>query len=63
MMYHGVKFTAHQLAAISKGHPKWELNPPQRETFSTDHDYAVALHLYALRVIQSKQSFHNEKQS
>ncbi len=46
-----VPFTAAQWAAARQDPPRWDLHPPQREEYDTDHDYALGERDYADRVI------------
>ena len=47
----GIQFTEEQWKANQLDPPLWYLNPPQREEYDTDKDYALAELEYAKRVI------------
>jgi hypothetical protein len=51
----GVQFTPEQWAAAIADPPRWDLNPPQREEYNSDYDYALGEREYADRVIRATQ--------
>jgi len=54
-MLFGVAFSADQNAALKADsvHPRWGSNPPQREEYDSDKNYALGLRRYADRLIAS----------
>ncbi len=54
-LVYGVVFTPEQFKASEISPPIWELEPPQREEYESDRDYANDLRLYADRVINFKK--------
>ncbi len=48
----GVTFTDEQWKAVMLEPPLWDLNPPQREEYNTDYDYAIGEREYADRVLE-----------
>ena len=55
-LVYGVVFTSEQYEASKIDPPIWELDPPQREEYESDYDYAKDLRLYADKVISLKGS-------
>lgn len=52
---YGVWFSPEQWAAAMEPRPRWDLNPPQREEFDSDHSYALDLLDYANRVLETRK--------
>jgi hypothetical protein len=50
---YGVKFSEQQNLALQRDlkSPRWDLDPPQRENYYNDTEYAFALRDYANRLI------------
>lgn len=51
----GVDFTPEQWAAVRLSPPLWQLDPPQREEYDSDYDYAIGEREYADRVIAARK--------